>query len=228
MSLFLTGTDTGVGKTYTASALLRLARASGLRCAGFKPICCGDRQDAEHLLAASSDGLTLDEVNPIWLKTPASPYTASIAEDRQFEAAPLIDGLAQLQERFDFVVVEGVGGWLVPIRRDYFVCDLAREMELPVVVVALNRLGCLNHTLLTVRAVAATGLQCAGLVLNERDAASDTASATNGRVLREILEVPILPSLAETMADLPAEWQTAVSNSRRRKPSPIEHKCHDP
>ncbi len=70
MSLFITGTDTGVGKTHTIVQLLRLLRASGVRCAGFKPICGGDRRDAELLLAAGTDGLTIDEVNPLWLKTP--------------------------------------------------------------------------------------------------------------------------------------------------------------
>jgi len=77
MNLFVTGTDTGVGKTHTVVQLLRLLRAAGLRCAGMKPICCGDRQDAQLLLAAGSEGLSLDELNPIWLKTPAAPFAAA-------------------------------------------------------------------------------------------------------------------------------------------------------
>ena len=80
MSLFITGTDTGVGKTFTAVRLLHLLRASGTSCAGMKPICCGDRRDAELLLAAGSDGLTIDEVNPVWLKTPAAPIVGSLME----------------------------------------------------------------------------------------------------------------------------------------------------
>ena len=80
MSLFITGTDTGVGKTYTAARLLQLLRASGASCAGMKPICCGDRRDAEFLLAAGSAGLTLDDVNPVWLKTPAAPIVGSLME----------------------------------------------------------------------------------------------------------------------------------------------------
>ncbi len=81
MSVFITGTDTGVGKTHTAVQLLRLLRASGTRCAGMKPICCGDRRDAELLLEAGSDGLTIDDVNPIWLKTPAAPIVGSLMEE---------------------------------------------------------------------------------------------------------------------------------------------------
>jgi len=80
VSLFITGTDTGVGKTYTAILVLRLLRASGVSCAGMKPICCGDRRDAEHLLAAGSDGLTIEDINPIWLKTPAAPVVGSLIE----------------------------------------------------------------------------------------------------------------------------------------------------
>ncbi len=153
MSLFLTGTDTGVGKTHTAVQLLRAGRAAGLRCAGMKPICCGDRDDAQQLLAASSEGLTLDELNPVWLKTPAAPFSASLIEQVAIDEHSLIEKLRALEERFDSVLVEGVGGWLVPIRRDFFVADLAALMKLPVLVVALNRLGCLNHTILTVRSV---------------------------------------------------------------------------
>ena len=80
MSLFVTGTDTGVGKTHTVIQLLRLLRASGARCAGMKPICCGDRRDAELLLAAGSGGLTIDEINPVWLKTPVAPLAAAHIE----------------------------------------------------------------------------------------------------------------------------------------------------
>jgi dethiobiotin synthetase len=207
MTIFLTGTDTGVGKTHTAVQLLRAGRAAGLRCAGMKPICCGDRDDAQQLLAASGEGLTIDEVNPIWLKTPAAPFSASLIEQVEIDEHQLIEKLRALEERFDSVVVEGVGGWLVPIRRDFFVADLAALMKLPVLVVAMNRLGCLNHTILTVRSVVAHGLVCAGVVLNSPEGVSDIASTTNADILRRILDVPILSSLPEEAASLSAEWR---------------------
>ncbi|MBA2432774.1 MAG: dethiobiotin synthase [Chthoniobacterales bacterium] len=207
MSLFITGTDTGVGKTFTAATLLRLARATGLRCAGMKPICCGDRADAELLLAASSDGLTIDEVNPVWLKTPAAPFAASLIEGVEADVPQLLTRFADLQKRYDFVVVEGVGGWLVPIRQKYFVSDLAAEMKLPVLIVAQNRLGCLNHTLLTIRGVTSRGLPCVGVALNEFQASADYASTTNMEVLRKLTEVPILPGLAAEMSEFPPEWE---------------------
>jgi dethiobiotin synthetase len=210
VSLFITGTDTGVGKTFTAAALLRLARAAGLRCAGMKPICCGDRADAEILLAASSDGLTIDQVNPVWFKTPAAPLTASLFEGKEADVPMLLARLAELRERFDFVLVEGVGGWLVPIRRNYFVSDLAAEMKLPVLIVAENRLGCLNHILLTIRAVISRGLPCAGVALNFARAPADFASTTNEEVLPKLTDVPILHGLRAEMEALPPEWERLV------------------
>jgi dethiobiotin synthetase len=211
MNLFLTGTDTGVGKTHTAVELLRAARAIGLRCAGMKPICCGDRNDAERLLAASSEGLTIDELNPVWLKTPAAPLSASLIEQVAIDEQRLVVALRKLEERFDFVLVEGVGGWLVPIRRDFFVSDLAAQMKLPVLVVAQNRLGCLNHTILTVRSVAEHGLVCAGVVLNETAGLTDIASTTNADILRQTVEVPILPALPSETDGLTAEWRAATA-----------------
>ncbi|MEP6809654.1 MAG: dethiobiotin synthase [Chthoniobacterales bacterium] len=210
MSVFLTGTDTGVGKTYTAVCLLRLLRALGLRCVGMKPICCGDRSDAELLLTAGSGGATLDEVNPVWLRTPAAPFTAALIEDAPVDRGRILAGLADLQKRYDFVVVEGVGGWLVPIGRNYFVSDLAVEMALPVVVVAMNRLGCLNHTMLSVRSVAAHGLACRGVALNSPATAIDIASETNGNILEQIAGVPILPGLSAGTEELSRGWRDAL------------------
>ena len=206
MSFFVTGSDTGVGKTHTITQLLRLLRASGVSCAGFKPICCGDRRDAELLLAAGIDDLTIDEINPLWLKTPLAPLPAARVEVVNIDIEAIIVAFRALQRRVEVVVVEGVGGWLVPIRADYFVSDLAAEMNLPVLVVVRNRLGCLNHTALTVRSVLDHGLSCAGVVLNELPGADDIATATNCDVLHDIVSVPILPGLTENTTELPPSW----------------------
>ena len=110
MSLFITGTDTGVGKTRTVVQLLRLLRASGTSCAGMKPICCGDRQDAELLLAASGTGLTIDDVNPVWLRTPAAPIVGSHAEEVNIDIEYILAAFHALKNRVEHVIVEGVGG----------------------------------------------------------------------------------------------------------------------
>jgi dethiobiotin synthetase len=206
VSFFITGTDTGVGKTYTAVQLLRRLRANGRSCAGFKPICCGDRRDAELLLSAGANGLTIDEINPLWLKTPAAPLTAAQIEAVNINIGRLLNAFRKLAARVDDILVEGVGGWMVPVRSDYFVKDLAVEIGLPVLVVAQNRLGCLNHTLLTVHSVQAAGLRCAGVVLNSPSRDPDIAQTTNANILGSVLDVPLLPELGEKIAELPPEW----------------------
>jgi dethiobiotin synthetase len=207
VSWFVTGTDTGVGKTHTILQLLRLLRRSGVACAGFKPICCGDRRDAELLLAAGTEGLMIDEINPLWLKTPLAPFAAARIEGAKIDIEEIMSAFRALQRRVETVIVEGVGGWLVPIRTDYFISNLAADIKLPVLVVVQNRLGCLNHTALTVRSVLEHGLSCGGVVLNNVLGADDLATTTNGEVLEEILPVPILPALSENMSELPHAWR---------------------
>ena len=213
MSLFITGTDTGVGKTRTVVQLLRLLRASGTSCAGMKPICCGDRQDAELLLAASGTGLTIDDVNPVWLRTPAAPIVGSLTEKVSIDIERILAAFHALQNQVEHVIVEGVGGWLVPIRSDYFVSDLAVEMKLPVLVVAQNRLGCLNHTALTVRSVAEHKLRCLGVALIAAPRTSDIAAATNADILKRILNVPLLDGLGENLIELPADWRFMIRSA---------------
>jgi dethiobiotin synthetase len=214
VSLFITGTDTGVGKTHTAIQLLRLLRASGTRCVGMKPICCGDRRDAELLLSASSEGLKIEEINPVWLKTPAAPLVGSLTEGVNIDVERILAAFRALQNRVEHVLVEGVGGWLVPIRRDYFMSDLAVEMALPVLVVAQNRLGCLNHTALTLRSIAAHRLPCVAVVLNGRPNPSDIAAVTNLDVLRKIIDPPLLSELTENLDQLPADWRLMIDSTR--------------
>jgi len=207
VSLFITGTDTGVGKTYTAARLLQLLRASGASCAGMKPICCGDRRDAEFLLAAGSAGLTLDDVNPVWLKTPAAPIVGSLMEKMDIDIDHILAAFHSLQNRVEHVVVEGTGGWMVPIHRNYFVSDLAVAMKVPVLAVAYNRLGCLNHASLTVQSIRGYRLRCVGLVLNNAQETGDIAALTNADILRKILDVPVLGGLGESLIELPADWR---------------------
>ncbi len=213
MSLFITGTDTGVGKTYTAARLLHLLRASGTSCAGMKPICCGDRRDAEFLLAAGIDGLTLDDINPVWLKTPAAPMVGSLMEKVNIDIDRILAAFHSLQNRVERVVVEGTGGWMVPIQGGYFVSDLAAAMGLPVLAVAYNRLGCLNHSVLTVESVVGHGLRCVGLVLNDAQETGDIAALTNADILRKILDVPVLGGLGESLTELPTDWRLMLDSA---------------
>ncbi len=199
MKIFLTGTDTGVGKTFVAQALVRGLRAAGLDAVGFKPICCGDRGDAEALQAAADGAIELNDVNPVWLRTPAAPYTAAMIENRVIDLALIRETFARLVESYAAIVVEGVGGWRVPIARDYFVSDLAREFDLPVCVVVANRLGALNHALLTVESIRTHGLHCAGIIFNhhpEPTPEESVAAGTNRAVLENLAPAPILAEVA--------------------------------
>jgi dethiobiotin synthetase len=213
VSLFITGTDTGVGKTYTAARLLQVLRASGESCAGMKAICCGDRRDGELLLAAGSDGLTIDDVNPVWLKTPAAPIVGSLMEKVDIDVDHILSAFHSLQKRVEHVIVEGTGGWMVPIHQNYFVSNLAVAMKLPVLAVAYNRLGCLNHSVLTVQSILGHGLRCVGLVLNNAQETDDIAALTNADILRKILDVPLLCGLGENLTELPADWRVVLDST---------------
>ncbi len=191
--LFLTGTDTGVGKTYVACLLLRQWHHAGHRPMAVKPFCCGERTDAVDLFnACDRDDITLDQVNPLWLRVPAAPYVAAMIENRPVDLPGLLQHCQDSAGLGDRVLVEGAGGWEVPLRADVMLSDFARDLGWPVVVVVRNQLGALNHTILTVRAIAAAGLTCAGLVINHPADERDAASISNRAVLEDVLRVPVL------------------------------------
>jgi dethiobiotin synthetase len=196
LNLFLTGTDTNVGKSYIAALIVRALRAAGRDSVGLKPICCGGREDAELLHAAAEGAISLNEINPVWLRAPAAPFTASLIENRAIDLDLIRESFARARQAHESVIVEGVGGWLVPITRDFSVADLAAEFGLPVAIVVANRLGALNHALLTVESVRARGLECAGIILNHTTAEEDIATTTNRGVLEELAGVPILFEIA--------------------------------
>ena len=203
VSHFITGTDTGAGKTYVTALAVEGLRARGIDAVGCKPVCCGERGDAERL-AAASGGLDIDEVNPVWLQSPLAPYVAGLLENREIALAELVEPCRRLMERHETVLIEGVGGWEVPLAPGLAVPDLAAELGLPVVVVVGNRLGALNHALLTVRAVQARGLTCEGIILNELFDELDTAAITNKGVIEDLTGVPLLAHLIHGQDEI--EW----------------------
>lgn len=194
MSFFITGTDTGVGKTYVTRLILETLRQEGIDAVGYKPVACGDREDAVILSAASGD-IPLDEINPVYLNNAVAPYVAGMLENRTVDPAIMLDGYRALAAKHTQVLVEGAGGWEVPIAPNYRISDLAADLALPVVVVAGNRLGALNHILLTVGAIRAKGLVCAGIILNQLADEMDTAMITNKGVVEDLTGVPLLEHL---------------------------------
>jgi dethiobiotin synthetase len=198
MSFFITGTGTGVGKTHVTALLLRAFNAAGHTALGYKPVACGDRGDAEALRAAGADpSLPIECVNPVYFRVPVSPMAAALIENREPDLAAARAGFDALRERARVVLVEGAGGWLVPISATYSMADLAVEFGLPVVVVVDNQLGALNHTCLTIEAIRSRGLPCAGIVLNQVRDERDPASISNRFLLEQLL--PGVAVLAEVM-----------------------------
>jgi dethiobiotin synthetase len=199
---FITGTDTGVGKTIVAAALIRALKASGLSSCGMKPIETGCKRDADGslvpldgrlLLKVSEVDETQEDVTPYCFDQPLAPMVAAEVEMRSMDMLWVERAYERLSERYDAVVVEGIGGLLVPIQREYSVLDLARYLNLPVIVVASPYLGTINHTLLTVDRALSEGLTVAGVVVNfSRLPVELLAEETNPRVIKELSPVPVL------------------------------------
>ncbi|WP_291992020.1 dethiobiotin synthase [Candidatus Accumulibacter sp. ACC003] len=173
---FVTGTDTEVGKTFVACALLHALRNAGRRALAMKPVAAGfdengRNDDVERLLAASSQTAPRALVNPYGFAAAIAPHIAAAEEGRSIELAPIIAAFEQLQTMAEVVLVEGVGGFCVPLGRHCDTADLAAALQLPLILVVGMRLGCINHALLTQQAIAARGLTLAGWVANRIDPA---------------------------------------------------------
>jgi dethiobiotin synthetase len=193
VNYLVTGTDTGVGKTFVTCGLLRFSRSKGIDSVGMKPICTGDHNDVRQLLAACGSCEPEHLINPVWYRTPVAPYSASIIEDRLIDLGSIRDAFEVLASRHSSVLVEGAGGIAVPILAHYDFRDLARDLRLNVIIVAANRLGVLNHTRLTIEAIRAAGLRSSLIAMNSVQTDYDISQATNLSVLESLVDVPVLP-----------------------------------
>ena len=201
---FVTGTDTGVGKTVVACALIRQLAARGIDVGAMKPIETGVGDegplDALALQAAAGGVDPLDDVCPQRFSLPAAPSVAASAEGRQVEVWAIRRAYERLSTRHDCVVVEGAGGLLVPASEEHSMADLARELDLPLLIVARAALGTINHTLLSLEAAVARGLSVAGVVISHADGRLSGADEANLEALRQALrgslvgEIPPLKS----------------------------------
>lgn len=199
--IFITGTDTDVGKTYVACSLIRLLRESGIDAVGVKPIECGGHDDSNALLEANQrPDITAKQVNPVHLPHPLAPASMDAVLPISFSS--LQAAVTEVEAKSEFTVIEGAGGWLVPVDETRTMADLAVVLNKPVLLVAANRLGVLNHTLLTVEAIAKSGLSCAGIFLNTIPDSDDLSSHTNGAVLRtQLPEIPVWEDDLQALAD---------------------------
>lgn len=207
---FVTGTDTEIGKTLISSAMLHALCQTGVKAAGMKPVAAGAEErdgvwhndDVDQLNAASNVQLDPEIITPYLWQEPIAPHIAAQRAGVQMFSSSILQAYSRMRQACDALVVEGVGGFCVPLS-DYFdTADLARELGLPVVMVVGLRLGCINHALLTAQAVSAQGLELAGWVANTVDADMPYVQE-NIDTLRRRLAVPLLgqvPRLVEPTA----------------------------
>jgi len=215
--VFVTGTDTGVGKTVCACALIHALVDRGLTVMPMKPVAAGAvvhaggwaNEDTIALLrAAGRDDARAEDATPVLLREPMAPHIAAAREHRVITLEPILEALERARSAGDFVVVEGVGGYRVPLSDSLDTVDMAREMAMPVVLVVGLRLGCLNHALLTAQAIRASGLPLAGWIANAIDPAMVVADE-NVEALRERLGAPLLgrlPHAAQPVAPALARY----------------------
>ena len=203
MNFFITGTDTDAGKTFVTALLTRSLRKAGFDTVAMKPVSCGEPSDTGALRAAADDELSSEEVTPLSYSAPLAPIEAARLEGRTFNPAVVMQAFHHLRSTHRSLLVEGVGGWLVPLSSTYDAADLAKEMNRPVLLVVRNKLGTLNHALLTLESIKARGLTCAGIVLNNHPSdVADPAREGNGRLLAELSGVPILFEIFPGQTDL--------------------------
>jgi len=192
--VFITGTDTGVGKTLVTCGIARLLKQGGVRVGVMKPIATGDRDDAKRLIAAAGVDDPIELVNPLFFKTPLAPSVAAQLERRAIDLEEVYKVYWVLQKKYDVLLVEGIGGVKVPLDESTYVLDLIQALRLPALVVARAALGTLNHTLLTLDALERGKISVVGVLLNG-GTGKTLAEETNQDALQDHTPVQVLGQL---------------------------------
>lgn len=209
--IFITGTDTGIGKTVVAAGLAMALKQRGVRVGVMKPIatgCIGDGRlispDAVYLFEAAQNEYA-PLTSPVRFRNPVAPSIASIYEQKEVDLNLIRRAYRQLQKHYDYLIVEGIGGMLVPIKNNYLVANLIREMDLPILIVSHVSLGAINHTLLTVDSALIRGFFIKGIIFNRAPLINySLAELTNPRVIHELTGLPVLGTLPD-IEDLDVE-----------------------
>ena len=198
-SYFITATDTGVGKTTITAALAASIKKSGIDVGIMKPVATGVLQktgfrssDVSILCHAARVTDPEDEINPIFMPLPVSPYDASKILDLKFDKKIIFEQFAKLQSRHQMMLVEGIGGIMTPLTRDYFVADLIKEMGLEIIIVTRSTLGTLNHTMMTVKICHDNKIPIKGILVNNYDENGGPEEKNASLTIHEITNIPIL------------------------------------
>lgn len=200
--IFITATDTEVGKTVVTAGIVFALRSRGISAGVMKPVATGGTwingdlvsEDALFLAKATGcDESDLALINPVIMEPPLAPYTVTRIEKQEIDLDKIKNSYNKIKSICDFVIVEGIGGILVPVKKDYYVADMIEEMGLSVIIVARPDLGTINHTLLTIREAERRGIGVKGIVFNHtRARVSGDAEKTNPGIISELSGIPVI------------------------------------
>lgn len=199
--IFITGTDTGVGKTFVAAGLLRAFKEREFNICPMKPVETGCRMrdsrlipaDTLKLVSASGVKEPLDVINPYRFRHPLAPSVAAEIEGRVIKKQKIISAFRRLLNKYDFIIAEGAGGIMVPVYKEYLFIDLIKDLALPLIIVSRPGLGTINHTLLTIKAAERNGIEVLGIVINYAvNTKKGLSEKTNPAVIEALGNVPIL------------------------------------
>ena len=191
--LFITGTGTEIGKTVIAGCLAATLKDAGINVGVMKPICSGDNLDAQYLKHAAQVNEPLTLINPIYLKYPLAPSVSARIQDKEIDINDIDKAIDTFSKKYDFLIVEGVGGIAVPITDDYLVAHLIHHLQMPILIVADAGLGTINHTMLTVSFAQAFNLKIVGVILNQLHSdETGLAERTNPHEIEKLTQVPVI------------------------------------
>lgn len=205
--LFVTGTDTGVGKTLLTALLLQHLRDSGVHALAMKPFCSGGAEDVDLIQAIQGPIPSRDEVNPFYFAHPVAPLVAARMEGRRISLDATLESIRWMQRQCEFLIIEGAGGLLVPLGEKFTVADLIARLRCETLIVARNKLGVINHTFLTVEALRTRRIDQVKIVLMG-ESRSDISVKTNLQILRKsavnigVFELPYLGRKASHLASI--------------------------
>ena len=205
-TIFIAGTDTGVGKTIVAGALAAALRLKGLRVGVMKPVACGSWGDSEFLKKCAQSDDALSTITPVYLKNPLSPNVAAAMEKKKIDLRKIDNAFKILTKKYEHLVIEGCGGLLVPIHDDFLLIDLIRRFQSRCVLVSRSGLGAINHSLLSVEALKKRNIETAGILFNRLSGGAwGGAEKTNPSVISKIAHVPSLGVFPYMKSGCPAD-----------------------
>lgn len=203
--IFISGTDTSVGKTYVTCCIAYMLRSRGINVGVMKPFATSTdiyspkfrSEDTANLAKAANIQDKDDEINPTFFKIAASPFTASVITNEKVNMKDNLDAFSRLKEKHDFILVEGIGGIMVPLTSKHVLADFVKLTNLPVIIVASVKLGSINHTLLTVAACQKYSLPISGIVINRMPSKPNDVQRLTPTIIRKLTNLPIISILPE-------------------------------